>query len=98
MTKKEKRAEWIKENAAAINAARKSVECPEKCRASCGKGRTCAKQSGPGWGWWVHAFKAAGVECQPQNYWSGSAPTPSTSINSAVAEYIQSNAPEALRR
>jgi hypothetical protein len=51
------------------------------CKGYCKNGRTCKCQSGGGYGYWSKAFAAAGIDCQPMRYWSGPAPTPSTSIN-----------------
>ena len=87
-TKREIRAEWISKNSTEMETASKKHTCPAGCRAQCGNGATCATQSDGGWGYWVQAFKMADVDCSPRNYWSGSAPTPSTSINKGIAEYI----------
>ena len=95
-TKKHKRAEWILANKEGIKKAREKYQCPEKCRSSCGNGATCFTSSGGGWGYWVQAFTIAKVRCDAMNYWSGSAPTPSTSINRGIAEYITKNAPNEL--
>lgn len=97
LTKTEMRANWILSNREAILQASRKYDCPENCRAKCGNGATCAKSSGGGRGFWVWAFKKAGIPCSPMAYWSGSAPTPSTSINKGIAEYINDNAPEELR-
>ncbi len=95
-TKLVRRAEWIRARASEIDAAREEVKCPVSCRASCKNGATCQTQSGSGWGFWVRAFWLAAVKCEPTSYWSGSNPTPSTSINRGVAEYLRANAPKEL--
>jgi len=92
-----RRVEWIKENEQKINEIRKANNDHSKCRGECGNGATCQVQSGGGWGFWVQAFRAAGVNCNPMKYWSGSAPTPSTSINGAIADFIYKNCPAEIR-
>lgn len=90
-SKTEKRAEWLKAHETAIKAAK----CPEE--GSTKNARYRRGMSGGGWGFWVHAFRRAGISCSAQNYWSGSAPTPSTAINKGMADYITANAPKELR-
>lgn len=90
----ERRVEWILANKEEIEKS--YVFDHSNCRGNCQNGRTCSTQSSGGWGYWVQAFRRAGVKCFPSNYWSGSAPTPSTSINIGVARYVQANAPREL--
>ena len=93
-TKKQARAAWITANAQAIAAARKNDH--SKCRGHCNNGAKCYSQSGGGWGYWVQAFNAARINCDARSYWSGSLPTPSTSIDAGIAKYIRDNAPVEL--
>ncbi len=95
-TMTQKRVEWIKENLEAINAIAEP-SCPDNCRSACGNGATCAVQSGGGWGYWVRAIHDASLKANPKNYWSGSAPTPSTSIRRGLANFIDQNAPTEIR-
>ena len=95
-TKINKRVNWILENKEALVEAKKSTTCPVGCKSKCSNGATCAISSSGGWGFWVHAFRKAEITCGDMNYWSGSNPTPSTSINKAMAEYILGNVPEEL--
>jgi hypothetical protein len=95
-SKRQRRADWITEHAEAINTSRKTTSDHSQCKGSCNNGATCKTQSDGGYGFWVQAFRLAGVECSPRNYWSGSAPTPSTSINKGIADYLHTNAPKDL--
>ena len=95
-TKISLRASWILANRDAIDAARKATNSHADCRGYCRNGRTCKTQSGSGWGHWAAAFDRAGVRCDRMAYWSGYAPTPSTSINRGIAKFIRENAPESI--
>ena len=96
ITKIDKRVNWILENKEALVKAMKSTTCPIGCKSKCGNGATCATSSSGGWGFWVQAFRKAKITCGAMNYWSGSNPTPSTSINRGIANYIWENAPKEL--
>lgn len=96
-SKMARRAAWIIANYEAIKSARKAHSDHSACCGACRNGRTCKQQSGGGWGYWAQAFALANVRCERTNYWAGSNPTPSTSINLGVADYIASNAPANLR-
>ena len=97
ITKRTRRANWILENKENLIAARKSTSDHLECKGKCGNGATCRCQSIGGYGYWAQAFSEAGVECHRKSYWSGSNPTPSTSINRGMANYIQENAPSELK-
>ncbi len=94
MTKTEKRAKWMTDHKAEIEAAR--THDHSQCRGNCYNGRTCYNQSDPGYGWIANALRLAGIKPEARNYWSGSNPTPSTSINKGIAQYISDNAPLGL--
>ena len=96
LSKRQARVNWILEHADAIKEARQKYQCPDGCRSQCRNGATCAISSYGGWGFWAQAFRLAEIKCEPMNYWSGSKPTPSTSISMGIAEYICSNAPGEL--
>ena len=95
-TKTQKRVDWLKEHKTQLDTASKKYECPNNCRSKCRNGATCFLSSDGGWGYWVWACKASNISCEPMDYWSGSNPTPSTSINKGIAEYISQNAPQEL--
>jgi len=95
MSKTEKRKIWLMEHKDNIERLIPPA-CPPNCRAACRNGATCAIQSGGGWGYWVRAIKLAHINPSARNYWSGSNPTPSTSIRKDIADYICRNAPESL--
>ena len=94
--KTDKRAAWIIEHNDDLIAARLATSDHTDCKGNCLNGRTCKTQSTGGWGYWVWAFVAGGVDCDALPFWSGSAPTPSTSINRGMADYISVNAPKNL--
>lgn len=96
-TKRDQRIEWINANADKIIAARKANSDHSACKGDCHNGATCKAQSGGGWGYWARAFALTSIACNPRPYWSGSKPTPSTSINKGIADYIRANAPESIR-
>ncbi len=81
-----KRAMWIMTRANEISISR----TPEE--GSTHNAYFRRGMSGGGWGFWARAFDLAGVDCGAMNYWSGSAPTPSTAINRGIAEYIRTHA------
>jgi hypothetical protein len=89
-SKTELRAEWIASHAEEIKKAKCAEEGSTK-NAYYRRG-----MSGGGWGYWVWAFRRAGVDCSAQNYWSGSAPTPSTAINRGIAEFVSKFAPSEI--
>ena len=98
MSKTQKTIEWLRANANAIEAARLA---PSGERDRNGNyqdnGMFRADQSGPGWGRWAKMLKSAGIEPDAHRYWSGSLPTPSTSINAGIADWIRENCPAELR-
>lgn len=94
-TKTQQRINWIIANAAAIEDSRSSDH--SKCKGACHNGRTCSNQSSGGFGWWANALDQAGIDPERHNYWSGSAPTPSTSINLGIAAFIMERSPSAIR-
>ena len=94
--KTDKRAAWIIEHKDDLIAVKLATSDHKECKGNCRNGRTCKTQSTGGWGYWVRAFSAAGVDCDDMPFWSGSAPTPSTSINRGMADYISTNAPKNL--
>mgnify|MGYP001596602476 FL=1 len=96
MTTTQKRAEWLIAHRAEIEAARTSGH--GQCRGKCKNGATCCNQSSGGYGWIARALASAGIEAEATTYWSGSLPTPSTSINRGIAQYIDATAPQGLTR
>lgn len=88
------RAEWLSSRREEI--ARLVDVGHGECRGSCKNGYYCKNQGSGGWGWWVRACKIAGVKADARQYWSGSNPTPSTSIRRVLADYISLNAPAEL--
>ena len=97
VSKTKERVEWILKHQEKLIEAAHKYRCPLDCRSTCHNGRTCFTSSDGGWGWWARAFKMVGMDCRAMNYWSGSAPTPSTSINRGMAEYIASHSPDHLK-
>jgi len=95
-TKTDLRVQWLTEHKKEILSLPTQM-CPSGCRSKCGNGATCRLQSGGGWGYWVWALRKAGIPCSAKNYWSGSNPTPSTSIRRQIADYITLNAPIEIR-
>ena len=94
MTKTEKRTEWLKTKKEEIEAAiRRPREENKKGGTNC---FSLKGWSGGGYGYWLWAFSEAGIACPSRNYWSGSAPTPSTAIPFAVSEILW-KAPENLK-
>jgi len=91
-----KRVEWALKNKSHILSVI-IKECPKECKAKCSNGLTCKKSSSGGFGWWVHALLVADIDCEPMNFWSGTYPTPSTSINKGIADFICKFAPEEIR-
>jgi hydroxyacyl-ACP dehydratase HTD2-like protein with hotdog domain len=96
-TKISRRINWINEHRDAIDSLMSTPPDHSQCKGTCKNGANCKTQSGGGWGFWAQAFAAAGIQCYATNYWSGSAPTPSTSIDRRLANYITTNAPEDIR-
>lgn len=96
ITKRQARVNWILEHTEEIKQSREKYKCPEKCKASCGNGATCFTSSGGGWGFWAQAFRIAKIRAEIMSYWSGSNPTPSTSISKGIAEYIYKNVPKEI--
>lgn len=95
ITKTQKRVNWINQHYAQIEKSR--TDDHSHCRGKCYNGATCYNQSSGGYGWWSNALDDAGVDPDSHNFWAGSAPTPSTSINRGIAAYIDKNAPENIR-
>lgn len=93
----DRRVEFILAHRDKIIAAIRETEDHSQCMGNCTNGRTCRAQSSPGWGWWARAFEKAGIDCKKRSYWSGMAPTPSTSINRGAASFIEENAPDEIR-
>ena len=74
------------------------LPCKIEIRTNC-KGYNAATikgMSSGGWGYWVWAFRQVGIKSGAMNYWSGSAPTPSTAIYKDIADYIYKNAPKGI--
>jgi len=94
--KTQRRAEWLIKNRDAIEASRTTVT-PNKGVTVGMNARYYQGMSAGGMGWWVRAFDLAGIDCNPMNYWSGSAPTPSIAINLGIARFIWDNAPDDLK-
>jgi len=98
-TMTQKRVEWIKSHYEELILAREKMEveklwrCPN-CKAKCGNGATCSVQGCSGMGYWARAFADINMFCNRKPYWSGRNPTPSTSINRGMSEYIMANAAE----
>jgi hypothetical protein len=90
MTLRARRAAWLLAHADEYKAARVLEE------GSSHNARYRRGMSDGGWGYWVQAIRQAGLPSSAQNYWSGSAPTPSTAINKGYADYILANAPKEL--
>lgn len=90
----QKRVEWLKKQKTELEKLPSADH--SSCRGNCKNGRTCDDQSSGGWGYWARALAQAGIDAQPKKYWSGSLPTPSTSIRRVIAQYILSNCPEDL--
>lgn len=98
MNKTQKRAKWIKTNAERIEAHRTPDSGETKRNGGYQyNGARRADQSGGGYGWWARALRAAGIRSDAHNYWSGAAPTPSTSINKGIADYIRDNASDEIK-
>lgn len=92
MNKTQKRAAWLKKNKKIINNIIKQGNFTTHAKnAYYCVGWTC------GHGWWLNALRSAGIKCPAKNYWSGSAPTPSTAIPTTVANYINTNCPIDLK-
>ena len=96
ISKKDRRAAWIIDHTDDLKVAHGKYTCPTNCKSACSNGATCRTSSYGGWGFWAQAFRQANVRAEIMNYWSGSFPTPSTSINRGMAEYICANAPKEL--
>jgi len=94
-TKTDKRVNWLIDNYDAIYSLPRANH--SRCRGNCNNGATCRDQSIGGWGYWVWALRRANIDHQSKNYWSGSNPTPSTSIRRVIAKYILDNCPAELR-
>jgi hypothetical protein len=92
MSKTQKRANWLKQNANAINTVLKSGELTFNSN-------NAARCKGwqPGYGWWANALGLANINCPSRPYWSGRLPTPSTAIPSSVAQFIRQNCPTELQ-
>ena len=90
-TKTELRAEWLTEYKSEIEKTKTPEEGSIK-NAAYRRG-----MSGGGWGYWVWALRKAGINSSAQNYWSGSAPTPSTAINQGIADFINKNCPAEIK-
>ena len=90
------RADWIRDHAVEIKAIIADIYDNQAIEFSGPRGGSNAARikgwSSGGWGWWVKAFRMAHVCCPAIDYWSGWAPTPSTAIPQAVAQYINLNA------
>jgi hypothetical protein len=95
ISKTQQRVSWINDNLPAIKKSRTNDH--RNCKGKCHNGATCHNQSAGGYGWWANALSQAGINPERRNYWSGSNPTPSTSINKGIAEYISKNAPAEIR-
>lgn len=95
ISKTEQRVNWINNHSAQIEKSRTADH--SQCRGKCHNGATCYNQSGGGYGWWANALSHAGINPESNNYWTGSAPTPSTSINLGIARFINKNAPAEIR-
>ena len=91
ISKTKKRVNWINENISKISQSRTNDH--SECKGKCLNGATCQNQSAGGYGWWANALEEAGINPERQNFWRGKNPTPSTSINKGIAEYIDKNAP-----
>ncbi len=93
-SKTEMRSDWASNNRIAIEKAR--TDNHTSCRGKCRNGATCNNQGSGGFGWWANALNLSNIDAEAQTYWSGSAPTPSTSINRGISQYIIDNAPKDL--
>ncbi len=89
-----KRADWMITFKTEIEDARTNDH--SDCKGNCRNGATCYNQSAGGYGWIANALRVAGIDPNSQNYWSGSAPTPSTSINKGIASYLHNHMPASL--
>jgi hypothetical protein len=90
-TKTALRITWLREHADEIAAALSTPRDHATCKGDCHNGATCHAQSGGGYGWWAKAFAAAGYDPYARPYWSGSAPTPSTSIDKRLVGVLSDN-------
>lgn len=94
LSKTEKRVKWLLDNLKEIELSRTKCIIPLRHKGTNSKG--IIGMSGGGYGYWVWALNKAGIKCDAMCYWSGSLPTPSTSINGGIAKYIRLNAPADL--
>lgn len=95
LTKTQTRVDWIQKHRQEILIAK--TDDHAKCRGKCKNGATCYNQGCMGMGWWANALDIAGIDPERMSYWTGPLPTPSTSINKGVSNFIMSNAPISIR-
>jgi hypothetical protein len=89
----EEQVKWIIRHKEELENARTSDH--SKCQGNCKNGATCHNQSdNGGWGWWSNVLDFSGIDPESMNFWYDDLPTPSTSINKGIAEYLSTHAPK----